>query len=111
MRWHKRAAMLMLIGLLIAGPGTLLPYANAQGDRFDLVDRAINAANAAQAKAAQQLADMTKHMDSMKQMAKTSNEKAMMGMMGEAATVMNSLLEEDKMLLGAITELRRAQNK
>ena len=111
MRWHKRVAMLMLIGLLIAGPSVTLPYANAQGDRFDLIDRAINAADAAQAKAAQQLADMMKHMDSMKNMPMTSNEKAMMGMMEQMGAMIKSLLDENKMLLDAIRELRKLQNK
>ena len=111
MRWHKKVAMMMLIGLLIAGASTLLPYANAQGDRFEIIDRAINAANAAQAQAAQQLANMMKHMDSMKKMSMTSDEKARMGMMEEMAGVSKSLLDEDTQLLVALTELRKVQNK
>ena len=111
MRWHKKVAMLMLIGLLIAGTSALLPYASAQGDRFDVIDRAINAANAAQAQAAQRLAEMMKRMDSMKNTSMPSNEKAMMGMMEQTAGVMNSLLDTNKQLLVALTELRKMQNK
>jgi hypothetical protein len=111
MRWHKKVAMLMLIGLLIAGPTVTLPNANAQGDRFDVIDRAINAADAAQAKATQQLADMMKHMDSMMMMPMTPNEKAMAGMMEQMATLIKSLLDENKQLLDALKELRKMQNK
>jgi hypothetical protein len=111
MRWHKKVAMLMLIGLLIAGPTVTLPYANAQGDRFDVIDRAINAAEAAQAKATQQLADMMKHMDSMMKMPMTPNEKAMTGMMEQMAATIKSLLDENKQLLDALKELRKMQNK
>ena len=111
MRWHKKVAMLMLIGLLIAGPSVTLPYANAQADRFDVIDRAINAADAAQAKAAQQLADMMKHMDSMKMMPMTPNEKAMTGMMEQMAVEIKTLMDVNKQLLDALKELRRLLNK
>lgn len=108
MRWHKKVAMLMLIGLLIAGPSAPLPYANAQaGDKFDAFDRAINAANTAQAKAAKELADMMTHMDSMKKMSMTSTEKAMMGMMEQMAAMIKSLLDTNKLLLDALKEQRK----
>ena len=69
----KKVAMLMLVGLLAAGP-IAPPHAAAQmGEGYD---RAMSAAQAALDKAAKVHNDMTMHMDSMMKMPMTANEKA-----------------------------------
>ncbi|HEX9246805.1 MAG TPA: hypothetical protein VGA35_11645 [bacterium] len=102
----KKMAMLMLVGLLAAGP-IAPPHAAAQmGEGYD---RAMSAAQAALDKAAKVHNDMTMHMDTMMKMPMTANEKAMMQQMQQMNDAIKDLVETNKQLLEALKELRKLQ--
>jgi len=102
----KKVAMIMVMGLLVAGP-IAPPHAAAQmGEGYD---RAVSAAQAAMDKAAKMHNDMMMHMDSMMKMPMSANEKAMMQQMQQMAAAIQDLVETNKQLLEAIKELRKLQ--
>jgi maltodextrin utilization protein YvdJ len=109
MRNWKKATMIMLMGLLVAGP--IAPhYALAQGNMpSEGAHTALAAAQAAQDKAAKNLHETMASMDSMKKMPMTANEKEMMKMMGQMADTIKNLTEANKQLIEAIKELRKGQ--
>ncbi|HTD46239.1 MAG TPA: hypothetical protein VK881_03110 [bacterium] len=101
----KKVAMIMLMGLLVAGP-IAPPHAVAQGEGYD---RAMSAAQAALDKAAKVHNDMMMHMDSMMKMPMSANEKAMTQQMQQMAAAIQDLVETNRQLLEAIKELRKLQ--
>ena len=102
----KKMAMLMLVGLLAAGP-IAPPHAAAQmGEGYD---RAMSAAQAALDKATKAQNDMTMHMDSMMKMPMSANEKAMAQQMQQMADAIKSLVETNRQLLEALKELKKLQ--
>lgn len=108
MRNWKKLAMIMLMGLLVAGP--VAPHhAFAQNMPSEGAHTALAAAQAAQDKAAKTLHDTMASMESMKKMPMTANEKEMMKMMGQMADTIKNLTEANKQLIEAIKELRKGQ--
>jgi hypothetical protein len=108
MRTWKKVAMIMLMGLLVAGP--IVPdHAVAQNMPSEGAHTALAAAQAAQDKAAKNLHEAMASMDSMKKMPMTANEKEMMKMIGQMADTIKNLTEANKQLIEAIKELRKQQ--
>jgi F420-dependent methylenetetrahydromethanopterin dehydrogenase len=108
MRNWKKLAMVMLMGLLVAGP--IVPHhAFAQNMPSENAHTALAAAQAAQDKAAKDLHDAMTSMDSMKKMPMTANEKEMMKTIGQMADTIKNLMESNKQLIKAVEELRKAQ--
>ena len=106
MKNWKKVTMIMLMGLLMAGP--IVPYhAFAQNMASENAHTALAAAQAAQEKAAKDLHDAMTSMDSMKKMPMTANEKEMMKMMGQMADTIKNLMETNKQLIKAVEELRK----
>jgi transposase len=102
----KKMAMLMLVGLLAAGP-IAPPHAAAQmGEGYD---RAMSATQAALDKATKAQNDMTMHMDAMMKMPMSGNEKAMTQQMQQMADAIKSLVETNRQLLEALKELKKLQ--
>jgi len=103
----KKVAMIMVMGLLVAGLVGQIHYATAQMESpaLDKADAAVKAAQAAQAQAEKQLKTMMTHMDSMKNMQMSSMEKEMMGGMEQMAMTMKMLLDENKKLIEALRDL------
>ena len=105
MRNWKKMAMIMLMGLLVAGP--IAPYrAFAQNMPSEGAHTALAAAQAAQDKAAKDLHGTMASMDSMKKMPMTASEKEMMKMMGQMADTIKNLMEANKQLIEAIKAMR-----
>ncbi len=105
MRVHwKKVTMIMLMGLLVAGP-IVPPHAVAS----DKVDTALDGAQAAQDKATKAYNETMSHMDSMKKMSMTANEKETMKMMGQMADTIKNLMDVNKQLIEAIKELKKMQ--
>jgi hypothetical protein len=101
--WMK-VTMIMLMGLLVAGPFGGIHHVAAQNSPG--VDKALEAATTANTKAATTWqAAMTK-MDAMKKMPMTANEKAMMDEMKMMADMIKSLVDANKQLVEAIKEMR-----
>ena len=101
--WMK-VTMIMLMGLLVAGPiGGIHQVAaqNAPG-----VDKAIEAATAANNKAATTWQQAMTKMDAMKKMPMTDNEKAMMEEMKMMADMIKNLVDANKQLVEAIKDMR-----
>jgi len=103
-RW-KKVAMIMLMGLLIAGPVGRLPHAAADNSALGLAHTALGAAEAAEAQAERQYQQMISHMDSMKTMSMTANEKAMMDQAAQMAATMKALMETNKQLIETLKQL------
>ena len=101
----KKVAMIMLAGLLIAGPVARLPHAAADNSALAQAHTALGAAQAAQAQAQKQYQQMMSHMDSMKTMSMTANEKAMMSGAEQMAGAMKSLMEVDHQLIVTTQQL------
>ncbi len=104
----KKVAMIMLMGLLVAGP-VASPHAFAQSGPSEGFNTALNAAQAAQDKATKVYNDMMSHMDSMKKMSMNANEKEMMKMMQQMTDAIKSLTDANKQLIEAIKEMRKMQ--
>lgn len=98
-RW-KKVAMIMLVGLLLAGPFAQIHNAAAQGEMT--YPQAIAAARSANDKAASALHQMMMQMDSMSKMPMTDNEKAMMKMIHDLATVVQTLIDANKQVITAV---------
>ena len=98
----KRVAMIMLVGLLIAGPLAQIQNAGAQSETSG--EKFIKAAQVANDKAAKDFQMMMTKMDSMKKMPMTANEKEMMTMMGQMAETIKMLIETNKNLIDAARE-------
>lgn len=105
----KAVAMIMLTGLLIAGPIAPAPHAAAQNSPVEGINTALNAAQVLQDKATKMHNEMMSHMDSMKKMSMTANEKEMMKMMEQMAGEIKLLLDANKQLREAIVEMRKMQ--
>ena len=101
--WMK-VTMIMLMGLLIAGPLGGIHYATAQNAPG--VDKALDAATAANSKAATTWGQMMTKMDAMNKMPMTANEKAMMDGMHMMMDMIKSLVDANKQLVEAIKEMR-----
>jgi hypothetical protein len=101
--WMK-VTMIMLMGLLVAGPFAGIHHVAAQNAPG--VDKALEAATAANNKAATTWQQAMTKMDSMKKMPMTDNEKAMMEEMKMMADTIKSLVEANKQLVEAIKEMR-----
>jgi hypothetical protein len=110
MRLHwKKVTMIMLMGLLVAGP-IAPPHAGAQGNMpAEGFNTALSKAQAAEDNATKVYTNMMSQMDSMKKMSMTMNEKETMKMMGQMADTMKQLIEVNKQLIEAIKELRKMQ--
>ena len=106
----KKVAMIMLVGLLATGPFAP-PYAAAQQGPAEGVNTALTAAQAAQDKATKVYNDMMTHMDAMKKMSMSANEKEMTKMMGQMADAIKNLMDANKQLIEAIKELRKTQGE
>ncbi len=107
MHGWKNVAMVMLMGLLVAGP--IAPYASAQNMPSEGLNTALSKAQAAQDKATKVYNEMTSQMDSMKKMSMSANEKETMKMMGQMTDTIKDLMEVNKQLIEAIKELRKMQ--
>ena|SRR5579864_3465267 len=92
-RW-KKVAMIMLVGLLVAGPLGQIHSAIASPES----DKAKVANDAA----AHDLQQMMMEMDSMSKMPMTANEKAMMKMLHEMANTIKMLIDANKNLIDAV---------
>jgi sensor c-di-GMP phosphodiesterase-like protein len=102
MRAHwKKAVMIMLMGLLVAGPFTQIHNAAAQGENPQMAAQAAKAMND---KAATQLHQLMMQMDSMSKMPMSDNEKAMMKMMHQMAQVIQMLIDANNHLIAAMME-------
>ncbi len=99
-----RVTMIMLVGLLVAGPLGGIHYA-AAGEAPG-VDKALDAATTANNKAATTWQQAMTKMDAMKKMPMTDNEKAMMQEMQMMADMIKSLVEANKQLVEAIKDMR-----
>ena len=97
----KKVAMIMLVGLLVAGP-IVPPHAVAQGGAYE---KAESAAHEYQDRATQAYNQMVTNMKSMSGMSLTANEKAMMKQMGTAAGVIKNLIDDDTQILEALRQL------
>jgi hypothetical protein len=105
--WTK-VAMVMLTGLLIAGP-IAPPHASAQNSPAEGFNTALSKAQAAQDNATKVYNNMMSQMDSMKKMSMTANEKETMKMLGQMSDTLKDLMEVNKQLIEAIRELRKMQ--
>jgi len=90
--------MIMLMGLLVAGPFAYLQHAGASPESESLA-----AAKAANTKAAAMLHDTMMQMDSMSKMPMTANEKAMMKAIHDLAVTVQMLIDSNKNLIN-VTE-------
>ncbi|HKV44485.1 MAG TPA: hypothetical protein VJT32_07405 [bacterium] len=99
---RKKVAMIMLMGLLIAGPLASLHHASAQNSPAEGANTALKAAQASEDKAAQMYTQMMMSMDSMKKMPMTGNEKSMMKMMNDMAATIKLLMDSNKQLIEAL---------
>jgi hypothetical protein len=105
----KKVAMIMLMGLLVAGP-IAPPHVSAQGNMAaEGFNTALSKAEAAQDNATKVYGSMMSQMDSMKKMPMTANEKETMKMMGQMADAMKQLMEVNKQLIESIKALRKMQ--
>ena len=99
-----KVAMIMLMGLLVAGP--LGGIQNVAAQNSPGVDKALNGATAANDKVTTTWQQAMTKMDSMGKMPMTANEKAMMEEMKMMADMIKSLVEANKQLIEAIKEMR-----
>jgi precorrin-2 methylase len=91
--------MIMLMGLLVVGPFSQIHNAAAQSETST---QAIAGAKAANDKAASDLHTMMMHMDSMSKMPMSANEKDMMNMLHQMATIVQMLIDANNHLINAI---------
>ena len=104
-RQWKAVAMIMLVGLLVAGPLGSINHAYAQNENATL-DRLLNTAQTTNSNATKMYQQMTTHMDAMKKMPMTANEKEMMKMMGQMADTIKMLIDANKNLIDAVNQLK-----
>jgi hypothetical protein len=93
-RQWKKVAMIMLVGLLVAGPLAQIQSAIASPES--------DKAKVANDQAAKDLQQMMMQMDSMSKMPMTANEKAMMKMMHQMADTIKMLIDANKNLIDAV---------
>ncbi len=93
-RQWKKVAMIMLVGLLVAGPLAQIPsaFASPESDK----------AKIANDQAAKDLQQIMLQMDSMSKMPMTANEKEMMKMLHQMADTIKMLIEANKNLIIAV---------
>jgi hypothetical protein len=95
MRKHwKKVAVIMLVGLLMAGPLGQIHSAFASPESEQ--------AKVANDRAAKTLSQMMMEMDSMSKMPMTANEKAMMKMLHDMANTIQMLIDANKNLIIAV---------
>ncbi|HET7266365.1 MAG TPA: hypothetical protein VFL28_16990 [bacterium] len=97
-RHGKKVVVIMLMGLLLAGPFALLHHAAAQQESLQMV----SAAKAANDKAAATLHQTMMEMDATSKMPMTANEKAMMKAIHDLATVVQMLIDSNKNLITVV---------
>src|ERR1051326_6263326 len=96
MRLHwKKAVVIMLMGLLVAGPLALVHHAAAQGESAKM----LSDARAANDKATTDLHQVMMQMDSMGKMPMTANEKTMMKTIHDLAMIVQNLITVNKNLI------------
>ncbi len=100
----KKVAMIMVMGLLVAGLVGRLPHVAADTS-IDQAEAALKRAQAAQASAQKMLTTMMAHMDSMKNMQMSSTEKAMYDGMHDMAMTVKMLMDANRMLMEAVRDL------
>jgi hypothetical protein len=93
-RQWKKVALIMLVGLLVAGPLAQVHSAVASPES--------EKAKVANDQAAKMLQQMMVEMDSMSKMPMTATEKAMMKMMREMANTIKMLIDANKSLIDAV---------
>jgi hypothetical protein len=93
-QWRK-IVVIMLMGLLFAGPFAAIHGAVAQQE----TGGALAAAKAANTKAAKDLQQTMTEMDTMSKMPMTANEKAMMRTIHELAVIVQTLIDANKNLI------------
>jgi hypothetical protein len=96
--------MIMLMGVLVAGPLGGIHYAAAQNSPG--VDKALEAATTANNKAATTWQKAMTKTDAMGKMPMTTNEKAMMDEMNMMADMSKNLVDVNKQLIEAIKAMR-----
>jgi len=101
----KKVAMIMLAGLLIAGP-IVPPHAVAQGDT-GAWDRTMGMAHADMEKATKSYNAMMSSMKSMMGMPMTDNEKAMMKQMQMMADTIKDLMDTNRQLLELLKQTHK----
>lgn len=94
----KKVVMIMLMGLLAAGPFALIHNAGAQME----TGSALAAAKTANDKATNMLHQTMTEMDSMSKMPMTANEKAMMKTIHELAVIVQTLIDANKNLINVV---------
>ena len=97
-RYGKKVVVIMLMGLLLAGPFALLHNASAQQESLQM----ISSAKTANDKAAAMLHQTMMNMDAMNKMPMTANEKAMMKAIHDLATVVQMLIDSNKNLITVV---------
>ncbi|HET8998331.1 MAG TPA: hypothetical protein VFP86_01655 [bacterium] len=101
--WMK-VTMIMLLGVLVAGPLGGTHYAAAQNSPG--VDKALEAATTANTKAATTWQKAMTKMGMMGKMPMTTNEKAMMDEMSMVTDMSKNLVDANKQLIEAIKAMR-----
>jgi hypothetical protein len=96
-RWRK-LAVIVLVGLLLAGPFAALHHAVAQQETSGM----LAAAKAANDKAARGLQQTMAQMDATSKMPMTANEKAMMKTIHDLAVIVQNLIDINKSLINAM---------
>ena len=96
-QWRK-TVVIMLMGLLVAGPLAVIHNAAAQQE----TGGTLAAAKAANDKAAKALQQTMTQMDSMSKMPMTANEKAMMKTIHELAVIVQTLIDANKNLINVV---------
>ena len=91
--------MIMLVGLLAAGPFAMIHNAAAQGETSS---QAITMAKSSNDKAANDLHNMMMQMDTMMKSPMSANEKSMMNMMHQMATIIQMLIDSNNHLITAM---------
>ena len=101
----KKVAMIMLAGLLIAGP-IVPPHAVAQSDT-GAWDRTMGMAHTAMEKATKSYYAMMSNMKSMMGMPMNDNEKAMMKQMQMMADTIKDLMDTNRQLIELIKQTHK----
>jgi hypothetical protein len=94
----KKVAMIMLVGLLAAGPFAQIRHAAAQGES----NQSISMAKSANDEAAADLHTMMMQMDTMMKSPMSANEKAMMNLLHQMATIVQTLINANNQLISAV---------
>ena len=96
-KW-KKVAMIMMVGLLVAGPFAVIHNAAAQMETKQMITNA----KAMNDKAATMLHSTMTEMDSMMNKPMSANEKAMAKMMHQMMQIMQMLIDSNKNLIAVV---------